>query len=208
MTSNSSSGGLGAAIATNRILASRLFGIAFLAVLLTSGSAHGGIASTLIFLVALVLASVAIVGRLWCSMYISGYKDSSLITTGPYSMSRNPLYFFSLLGFAGVGFASGTLTLGFVMAAAFLIAYPSVIAREEAYLRNRHGAAFDEYCARVPRLFPKRALFREPETWQVNPRLFRRTMFDVVWFVWFVAIVRVIAALHENGVLKPLFLLP
>jgi hypothetical protein len=38
----------------------------------------------------------------------------------------------------------------------------------------------------------------------VNPRLFRRTMFDVVWFVWFVGIVEVVEALHEYHYVKPL----
>lgn len=58
--------------------------------------------STILFLLGLLLVGVATVGRLWCSLYISGHENSELITTGPYSLSRNPLYFFSLPGFAGI----------------------------------------------------------------------------------------------------------
>ena len=49
------------------------------------------------------LVGIATVGRLWCALYIAGYKTDKLITSGPYSMCRNPLYFFSLLGGIGVG---------------------------------------------------------------------------------------------------------
>jgi protein-S-isoprenylcysteine O-methyltransferase Ste14 len=175
--------------ATHRLLVSRVFAVAFFLVVLAAESMHeGNLLSTILFLVGLVLVGAATVGRLWCSLYISGHKNAELITTGPYSLSRNPLYFFSLLGFAGIGFASETLSLGLALAAAMLIGYPAVIRQEEAVLRERFGAEFEAYCTRVPRFLPKLSGYVEPETYTVNPRLFRRTMFDVVWFVWFVGI--------------------
>jgi protein-S-isoprenylcysteine O-methyltransferase Ste14 len=195
--------------ATHRLLVSRIFAVAFILAVLAAESAHeGNLISTALFLVGLVLVGIATVGRLWCSLYISGHKSTELITTGPYSLSRNPLYFFSLLGFAGIGFASETFTLGVVLVVAMLIGYPAVIRQEEAVLRERFGAAFEEYCARVPRLLPKSSGYAEPERYTVNPRLFRRTMFDVVWFVWFVGIVEVVEALHEYHYVKPLIHLP
>ena len=36
-------------------------------------------------------------GRIWASLYIEGNKTKNLITAGPFSMVRNPLYFFSLI---------------------------------------------------------------------------------------------------------------
>jgi protein-S-isoprenylcysteine O-methyltransferase Ste14 len=191
--------------ATHRLLVSRIFALAFILTVLAAESAHeGNLVSTGLFLAGLVLVGIATVGRLWCSLYISGHKNEALITTGPYSLSRNPLYGFSLLGFAGIGFASETFTLGIVLIVAMLIGYPAVIRQEEAVLRARFGAAFEDYCARVPRFLPKLSGYVEPETYVVNPRLFRRTMFDVVWFVWFVGIVEVVEALHEYHYVKPL----
>jgi protein-S-isoprenylcysteine O-methyltransferase Ste14 len=195
--------------ATHRLLVSRIFAAAFFLVVLVMESAHEGtLLSTLLFLIGLALVGAATVGRLWCSLYISGHKNTALITTGPYSLSRNPLYFFSLLGFAGIGFASETVTLGIVLAVAMLVSYPTVIRREEGVLRERFGAAFEAYCARVPRFLPKLSGYVEPETYTVNPRLFRRTMLDVVWFIWFVGIVELVEALHEYHYLKPLIHLP
>jgi protein-S-isoprenylcysteine O-methyltransferase Ste14 len=195
--------------ATHRLRVSRIFAIAFFLVVLAMESAHeGSLVSTALFLLGLLLVGVATVGRLWCSLYISGHKNSELITTGPYSLSRNPLYFFSLLGFAGIGFASETVTLGAVLAAAMLIGYPAVIRQEEAVLRERFGAEFEAYCARVPRFLPKLSAYVEPETYTVNPRLFRRSMLDVVWFIWFVGILEFVEALHEYHYVQPLIHLP
>jgi protein-S-isoprenylcysteine O-methyltransferase Ste14 len=192
-----------------RIIVSRVFAGAFFALVLFAGSAHeGSVVEGLLFLLGVMLVGVATVGRLWCSLYISGYKKAELITMGPYSMTRNPLYFFSLLGFAGLGFATQTFTLGLVLIVMFAIVYPSTIRREEAVLGARFGEAFTDYCARTPRLFPNFRLFNEPDTYTVNPRLFRRTMGDVLWFVWLVGAIAFIDVLHENGVIVPLFQLP
>jgi protein-S-isoprenylcysteine O-methyltransferase Ste14 len=200
---------LGRLFAGRRILFSRLFVLAFFLAVLATDSAHeGSLLSTALFLAGLALVGVATVGRLWCSLYISGYKQARLITTGPYSISRNPLYFFSLLGFAGIGFATETLTFAAVMIGATLLAYPSVIRREEQVLREKFGAEFDEYCARTPRLLPDLRKFAEPETYTVSPRIFRRSMLEVVWFVWFVGIVELVEALHEYQLVTPLIRLP
>lgn len=197
------------AFSSHRILVSRIFGAVFFAVVLTTTSIQeGSIVSTILFLTGLVLVGIATVGRLWCSLYISGYKDSQLITAGPYSICRNPLYFFSFLGFAGIGFATETFTLGIALALAFLMAYPAVVDREENLLRSRFGPEFERYCARTPRFIPDFAKLNEPDTYLVNPKLFRRTMGDVVWFVWFVGIIELVEALHEYHYFEPLIRLP
>jgi protein-S-isoprenylcysteine O-methyltransferase Ste14 len=196
-------------IAAHRILVSRIFAAVFFAVVLMTESLHeGNIVSSILFLSGLVLIGIATVGRLWCSLYISGYKDSQLITTGPYSICRNPLYFFSFLGFAGIGFATETVTLGLALSLIFLLGYRPVLDREEELLRSRFGLEFEGYCARTPRLIPDFAKFHEPDTYLVNPKLFRRTMGDVIWFVWFVGIIEFVEALHEFHYFEPFIRLP
>jgi protein-S-isoprenylcysteine O-methyltransferase Ste14 len=201
--------GLGKLVSSHRGLTSRLLGIAFLFTVLIMENAHeGSFLSAILFLVGLVLVGAATVGRLWCSLYISGYKDSGLITTGPYSITRNPLYFFSSLGFVGIGFATETVTLGLALALIFLLVYLPVIKREEELLRSKFGAIFDAYCACTPRFLPNLSKFTEPVSYVVNPRIFRNTMGDVIWFVWFVGIIKIVQVLHEHQLLKPLVWLP
>ena len=188
----------------HRILVSRLFVAAFFGALLSMESGlEGTLAEPVLFMTGLALVGIATVGRLWCSLYISGHKDSALVTVGPYSITRNPLYLFSFLGFIGVGFATETVTMGIAMTGFFAIVYPIVIRREETFLRARFGAAFDDYAALVPRFWPKLSRYVEPRTWIVDTRLFRHTMIDVVWFVWLVALIELVEAIHEHGIIKP-----
>ena len=196
-------------VENHRILVSRWFAIAFFGVVLSMGSRlEGTVVPSVLFIAGLALVGVATVGRLWCSLYISGRKDDELITVGPYSITRNPLYFFSFLGFAGVGLATETLTLAGAMVAFFSILYPVIIRREERFLRGHFGARYVDYCSRVPRFFPNPSRYVEPDSWVVDTRRFRRTMLDVVWFVWLVALIELVEALHELGIVAPLFRLP
>ena len=54
--------------------------------------------SGILFLVGCLCVGAAMAGRMWCAQYIAGYKNDVLVREGPYSVCRNPLYFFSFLG--------------------------------------------------------------------------------------------------------------
>jgi protein-S-isoprenylcysteine O-methyltransferase Ste14 len=192
-------------VASHRILVSRLFAAAFFgALLVTASRLEGSIVADLLFFTGLALVGVATIGRLWCSLYISGHKNAELVTVGPYSVTRNPLYFFSFIGFVGVGFATEMLTFAAAMAAFFAVVYPLIIAREEAVLEAKFADAYRAYRDRVPRFFPNAASYMEPPTWTVDTRRFRRTMRDVVWFVWLVALAELVEAIHEFHLIEPL----
>jgi len=161
--------------------------------------------TTVLFLLGAVLVGIASLGRLWCSVYIAGYKTDHLVTQGPYSMCRNPLYFFSLLGALGVGFTSETLLIPLIILIAFVGYYPLVIKSEEAELLKRHKSKFEIYLKEVPTFFPKISLLNEPEEYIVKPIIFKRHMFHALWFIWFVGIIEIIEELHELSVLPAIF---
>lgn len=191
-------------IARHRILSSRLFVLLFSLTVLVTGSTHeGGWSAAALCAMGLVLIGAAVVGRLWCSLFISGYKASSLITVGPYSLCRHPLYLFSFLGFLGIGLTTETLALAGIIGLAFVLAYPAVMAQEERLLRDRFGAAFDAYARQTPRIVPRWSAWKEPDEYLVRPRLYRRTMGDVVWFVWAAALVEVVDGLHAIDAIRP-----
>lgn len=158
-----------------------------------------------LFGLATVLVAIAALGRLWCSLYIAGYKTKSLVTDGPYSMCRNPLYFFSLLGAIGIGLATETLTIPLIILVAFAAYYPGVIRGEERTLKGRHGADFSTYIATVPRFFPKWRYPSEPETYVVKPIVFRRHIMSALWFIWLLGAVEVVEAFHESHFLPVIF---
>jgi protein-S-isoprenylcysteine O-methyltransferase Ste14 len=163
--------------------------------------------AVILFVIGCVMATLGVIGRLWCALYIAGYKTQNLITAGPYSISRNPLYFFSLLGSIGVGLSSETFTIAAIVAIGYLIIYPKVIRDEEIRLRQVHGSAFDEYARRTPRFFPRWSRLVEPEDYVTHPVKFRRHAISAMWFIWMIVLLEVIESLREMGLLKPLFLL-
>lgn len=106
---------------------------------------------------------VAIAGRAWTLLYIGGRKNAVLVTDGPYSISRNPLYLFSLIGIAGIGAQTGSLLLTVLVLVSAYFAFDIAIRGEEAYLASRFGHRFREYCVSTPRLLPDVSLWRECE---------------------------------------------
>ena len=85
----------------------------------------------------LILVGVGTLGRVWASMYISGYKDKDLVTEGAYSIVRNPLYVFSFIGVVGVGCATGSLVWIAFLIIGFLIYYPLTMVDEEQRLADK-----------------------------------------------------------------------
>lgn len=193
-----------------RIEISRIFIVVLVLAIAVSRSAWDSkepFVSAILFMIGCVLVGIASLGRLWCSLYIAGYKTDVLVTEGPYSMCRNPLYFFSLLGAVGVGFASETFTLPVVLSLVFTIYYPFVIKSEEVEMRKLHGDKYNAYFESMPRFIPNLSKFKEPEEYIVKPVVYRRHMFDVLWFIWLLGIMEIIESLHELNVLPTVFIL-
>jgi protein-S-isoprenylcysteine O-methyltransferase Ste14 len=191
-----------------RILISRLFALAMAAMLLVSSSALQEklpLFGAFLFFVGIALVAVACIGRLWCSLYIAGYKTDTLIDQGPYSMCRNPLYFFSLLGAVGIGLTTETMLIPTIILIAFWAYYPLVIKSEERELLALHGDRFSAYRMRAPRFLPAISRLVEPEKYMVNPRVFRRHMADVIWFILIVGLLEIIKELHALNILPTLF---
>ncbi|HOM29437.1 MAG TPA: isoprenylcysteine carboxylmethyltransferase family protein [Deltaproteobacteria bacterium] len=131
---------------------------------------------------AFLLVLAGAFGRLWALAYIGSRKNTTLVTTGPYSITRNPLYLFSLLGALGIGFMTDSLVVLAAVAVMFAAYYPFVIRSEQRLLESLHGRSFTSYMREVPAFLPKFSLFKEPEEITVNTRYLRRSFFSVMWF--------------------------
>lgn len=153
----------------------------------------------------LVIVAVAASGRAWCSFYLSGRKDSVLTIDGPYSLCRNPLYFFSGLGAIGVGLCTEILVYPVLILAIFAIYYPGIIRREEVRLGEIFGEAYIQYRLRTPAFFPSFKSFIEPQRWNANPRLFRRHLTDATMFVFIAALLGLIGKLKSVGIIPQIF---
>ena len=192
-----------------RVRLSVVLGIVLVIFICFTESAWNHIApmvATLLFVAGIILVGIASLGRMWCSLYIAGYKTKVLVTEGPYSISRNPLYFFSLLGFLGVGLCSETILIPAILLIVFILYYPWVIRDEEKRLRQVHKGNFEKYVAETPCFFPNFFKLREPEQYLVNPKIFRRHLLDTLVFVIIAGGNEVVEVFHKLHWLRTFFI--
>lgn len=148
---------------------------------------------------------LAIFVRLWCTLYIGGRKGSSLMTDGPYSISRNPLYVGSVIGAAGLGLQTGMLTFAVLCGALCWIIFSVVVRREERFLQDRFGQAYSAYRATTPRFLPDFRKYDEGTVrYEFDPQALWRTLRDGLLFLIAIPITEIIEILHESGNLPDL----
>src|SRR3989338_8547856 len=81
-------------------------------------------------------------------------KSRKLVTTGPYTFVRNPMYLGSFLMGAGFILMVWPWWSLPVFAWLFYARFMKQIVKEEAYLQKTAGDDYARYCSRVNRLFP------------------------------------------------------
>lgn len=107
----------------------------------------------------LALLAAGMAWRAWAGWHISGHSNGAawsgpaLASTGPYRLSRHPLYFANLLCAAGLILFAHCLPLwaalfGLVLAAAH---HESLARSEEAYLLAKLGESYRRYMQVTPR---------------------------------------------------------
>ena len=100
--------------------------------------------------------AIGIIGlaiRAWAAGHLR--KHQMLATGGPYSFTRNPLYFGSVILAAGFIVAGGSIWAGIAVAAYLALFYPAVMRREERELSAKYGEDFTRYAAGVPLFWPR-----------------------------------------------------
>jgi protein-S-isoprenylcysteine O-methyltransferase Ste14 len=77
--------------------------------------------------------------------------SETIVTDGPYRLSRNPGYLGMALTYAGIAIVSSTLWALAPLPVAIAIIDRGVIAREERYLKRKFGRPYVDYKRRVRR---------------------------------------------------------
>lgn len=138
------------------------------------------------------LLIVAAVGRIWTSLYISGRKDTQLITDGPFSLCRNPLYLFSFIGVEGFVLASENPLLALLMIPIFWGYYHFVIQGEEKRLGRIFGANYDLYCKNTPRIFPRFSNFHSRTVVDIDLRVMKSVLLDASCFLLLIVLIELL----------------
>lgn len=137
-------------------------------------------------------------GRIWASLYLEGFKTKKLIKEGPYSMVRNPLYFFSLMMFLGMCFAIKSIPISIALLLVFVLFHVPTILNEEKVLLDTHDESYRAYYESTPRLLPNIFKYKRTKSmdrievkikginnvlWEVIGYLFLFTLIDFFYFI-------------------------
>lgn len=133
-----------------------------------------------LFIAGLTLSLVGETIRLWSVSYAGGPTRTrkvgapSLVTDGPYSLVRNPLYIGNILHYTGFSLSSGAffpyLTLSTLLY--FSIQYTLIVQLEEKTLKDLFAEQYLRYLQRVPRFLPT---FQNP-SFPAPPLTFRQAL--------------------------------
>jgi len=158
--------------------------------------------------IALSLLLVACLGRVWCIMYIGGHKNTSVVSAGPYSMVRNPLYVFSFIGALGLVLMTHSIVIAALLLIFYVGIYPFVVAKEESNLHKLFGDAYQDYCNRTPRFVPSLKLYSSESQIPADASRMEKSLFDSGCFVLAFIALSGIRLAHDSGVIPVLFRLP
>ena len=190
-----------------RLLAAKTLAVGVVATALLSHHVYteGSVTNLSLEIGGITLLTAAALGRIWSAAFITDKKSRVLVTEGPYSLTRNPLYFFSFLGFIGAGLAFESLTLaGALMVIFFLTHWPTIL-KEERKLRDLFGGAYDDYTRVVPRFLPSLHRPRLPEAIDVSPRILTKAMLESAMVLGIFLLADVEEWAHITGHIPTLF---
>jgi protein-S-isoprenylcysteine O-methyltransferase Ste14 len=126
--------------------------------------------------------------RLWSTLYIGGRKEREIISEGPYSICRNPLYVGSFFLAMSVGFFSASVIFALGLGLTILFYMTATIPAEEKLLHGIFGEPYVDYCRRVPRFWPRFSLFHTNGVISVNVHGLRLEFKRLLIWIWIPAL--------------------
>jgi protein-S-isoprenylcysteine O-methyltransferase Ste14 len=189
-------------------LIAALLALAIGVVAVSERNALRGLAGDLAQLAGLACIVIATGWRVWASVFIAGVKDATLVSTGPYSACRHPLYAGSLLAIFGSGLATRSVTLTVLLLAVSAVLHARAVSAEDKLLSQTHGAAFDRFRREVPALWPDFRRYAVPESLTIQPQILRKAFFDAGSILGAYLLIRVADLLQTAGVTPTLLQLP
>ena len=116
------------------------------------GMLPAGWSGATVFALALALGAWAVATMIRGGSNVPTNRPSTtIVETGPYRFTRNPIYFGMFLGHAGLAIAFDSVWLLATLVPFALVIRYGVVAREEAYLERKFGDVYRRYRTRVRR---------------------------------------------------------
>ena len=105
----------------------------------------------LVIVMLLIIRWAAVTFRKARTNILTSQAATTIVATGPFAFSRNPIYVAALIGMAGAAIAFDSLWFIAALVVIWIVLRYGVIAREESYLERKFGAPYLDYKAKVRR---------------------------------------------------------
>ena len=152
-----------------------------------------------------VMVLTCFLGRLWSILFVGGRKNDQLVVSGPFSMTQNPLYFFSTVGAVGIGLMFGSVLAAAMLGLASFLVFRFTARKEAEFLAGKFGAVHAAYAQRTPRFWPNPLLYRDEDQWLFSTGALRRTFRDGLYFLALFPVIEAVEYVRLSGHLPTLF---
>ncbi len=163
--------------------------------------AAGTVLHELFETIGVIFVIAGILGRLWSTLYIGQRKNRHLVITGPYSMTRNPLYVSSMLAILGVSLMIGSVLISAVFVPIFFFLFANAARGESEYLRSKFGSAYDDYAARTPFFMPNPVLMKLDTEVTFRTSALAIAFRDCLFLLALIPLSELLEFLHNEGYL-------
>ncbi len=143
--------------------------------------------------------------RIWCIFYIGNRKSKELITTGPYSICRNPLYIGTFLLAMGIGLCFENVLILLMVSALIIPVHIITVRMEETKLESKFGEEYRMYKKKVPMFWPRLSNYNSPDMITVHVRAIIRIAMDTVGVLLVPEIEDLLELLHEHNIIPVLW---
>ncbi len=136
--------------------------------------------------------------------------SSQLVTSGPFSYLRNPLYFGNICIYFGVGIMSWaafpflpTVTLSY-----FIFQYTLIVSLEEEHLTKTYGTEYQRYLKAVPKFFPSFKKYKysghdQPQLdWRRGIKSEQRTFQAILIIVFIIVVIWMLRFFYDWKITK------
>ncbi len=146
--------------------------------------------------------------RIWSILYVGGKKSQELVTDGPYSLCRNPLYVGTFLLTIGAGLCFENLLMLLTMLATIVPAHMMAARLEEKHLVAKFPQEYPLYTKKVPSFWPRVENYHSRELLSVSMRAIRRIAVDTSGIILIPMVEDFLELLHQHGIVPVLWYFP
>lgn len=156
----------------------------------------------------ILLIMLGIIGRIWSIIYVGGRKNSELVTDGPYSVTRNPLYVSSLMAILGICLIFGSFLAAAIFTLLAYLVFFYTAKREAQYLSHLFGEQYDTYARRTPLFWPAFSNLHWGQGRAFSPYALSVTSRDALFILAIIPIAEFVEYLHASGFLPAAITVP